>query len=331
MQVLGTKKGIAFFLTETRKNNTHDYKQLLLPIAFSKAISKTGVGCRLCAVTWAEPGAFLRCLLQREEAETRHSWAVGRSVLHFKSVWSSALHYGVKFSAKEKFLQVPRHHHSPNKLGMKWFLLTGLICSQGWSLFCDSIILFLAGAVGWQLLSDLWLFCRRSGNAGSHELPWILGSARVSRGFCASLRGGQALARLSVFKLARQASFEITVQVGTLAVSRLSAEQLQVRDEWEAAGKLQKCWCPHEDPHGWGRAQEAAFPHLHRQPGEQGESWEMIDWFLRKVYSEMLVLKFWCLWFQCYLYQGVEKSLSKLLGWHAIKEKKKAKGGMGRG
>lgn len=244
--------------------------------------------------------------------------------LHFKSVWSSALHYGVKFSAKEKFLQVPHHHHSPNKLGMKWFLLTGLIWSQGWSLFCDSIILFLAGAVGWQLLSDLWLSCRRSGNAGSPELPWILGSAGVSQGFCASLR--EALARLSVFKLARQASFEITVQVGTLAVSRLSAEQLQLRDEWEAAGKLQKCWCPRADPHGWGRAREAAFPHLHRQPGEQGESWEMIDWFLRTVSSEMLLLKYWCLWFQCYLYQGVEKSLSKLLGWNAIKEKKQKEG-----
>lgn len=92
-------------------------------------------------------------LLQREEAETKSPWAVGRSMLqwrlHVKSAWNSELPFGVKFPAKEKFLKVPPLHHSPSKFGMKWFHLTGLIWSQGWSLFCNSISLFLAEAVGW--------------------------------------------------------------------------------------------------------------------------------------------------------------------------------------
>lgn len=160
--------------------------------------------------------------------------------------------------------------------------------------FSNSITLFLAEAVGWQVLSHLWLFCG-SGNAGSPGLPRVLGSARACPGFCASLRRGQALARLSVFKFAKQIYFESAVQVRTLAVSRPSAEQLQLRDEWEAAGKLQKCWCPRAAMHGWGRAWEAAFLHLRRQPGVQGKSWELIDRFLRTISSEMLVLKYWCL------------------------------------
>jgi len=45
------------------------------------------------------------------------------------------------------------------------------------------------------------------------------------------------------FKLqfSRQVSFKSAVQVRTLVVSTLSAEQLQLRDVWEGAGKLQKC------------------------------------------------------------------------------------------
>jgi len=44
-----TIKRIASFWQRIRKpvwNNTSDYKNLLLPIAFSKAISKTEVDCR---------------------------------------------------------------------------------------------------------------------------------------------------------------------------------------------------------------------------------------------------------------------------------------------
>lgn len=44
--------------------------------------------------------------------------------------------------------------------------------------------------------------------------------------------------------------------------------------------------------------EKAAFLHLHRQPGEQGKSWEVIDQFLRTISSEVLVLKYQCLWFQ---------------------------------
>lgn len=47
--------------------------------------------------------------------------------------------------------------------------------------------------------------------------------------------------RLSVLKFLRQVAFENAVQVGTLVVSMLSAEQLQLRNAWEGAGKLQKC------------------------------------------------------------------------------------------
>lgn len=87
-----------------------------------------------------------------------------------------------------------------------------------------------------------------------------LGLSQSRPGFLSSPEGDQALVRLSAFRFSRQVAFETAVQVGTLVVSTLSAEQLQLRDVWEGAGKLQKCWCPHTI--WWTRTHEAELVRL---------------------------------------------------------------------
>lgn len=47
--------------------------------------------------------------------------------------------------------------------------------------------------------------------------------------------------RLSAFKFSRQVALESVVKMGGHVVSMLSAEQLQLSDVWEGAGKLQRC------------------------------------------------------------------------------------------
>lgn len=157
-------------------NNTDDYKKLLLLIAFSKAIGKADVDCRaVYTVTWIEDGVFFRCLDTERGLKhgTPGQWEYQRFTEGCipSQCWNYTLR--LSFVPKKKSLKVPLFPHSPgNKMGVEWFHLVGI----GWSLIS-------AEAVGWQLLSDLWLFFRKTGNARS-GLPWILGSGRVSQDFC---------------------------------------------------------------------------------------------------------------------------------------------------
>lgn len=70
----------------------------------------------------------------------------------------------------------------------------------------------------------------------------------------------------------------------------LSAAQLQLRDAWEGAGKLQKCWCPHTI--WWTRTGEAELVRLRSHKGSQvsrEKTWPVSLWVLPQTWQKFIV------------------------------------------
>lgn len=237
-----TIKRIAFFFSREQESHCGTI-QVITRAAFTNCLVK-GNQQRWCGLQ-----SCVSCHLSRELCSPHmpatgrrlKCWTPGQGNVSASEKVAFQVRVGTTllgwYPAKEKCLKVAPLPHSPDKMGVQWFPLAGLVWSLGWSLISTE-------ALGWQLLPDLY-----DCSPGNMEVPGALG--------CPASWAPSEPPGVSALPWGRPSSIEAFSS--SVFEARSFRESSSGGDShhfhafcWTAttlgcvggAGKLQKCWCP---------------------------------------------------------------------------------------